>query len=178
MLSETYLIDIRKRFDSYKALAEGAMGQINDHSFFEVRGQESNSVAIIVKHLAGNLRSRWTDFLTSDGQKPDRKRDSEFTCESGETRTSLMEGWETAWAVLGETLLRLEGADLTRTVTIRQEPHIVVEAINRSLAHTAYHVGQIVQLARDSAGPRWQTLSIARGESDPFDADMDRKFAK
>lgn len=178
MLASAYLSDIRWQYNLYKSLADRAIDQVAGDRFFENRGQESNSVAMIMIHVTGNLRSRWTDFLTTDGQKPDRNRDSEFVRRREETRATLLEGWEASWKTVQNTLKGLEEDDLTRTVTIRAEPHVVVEAINRNLAHTAYHVGQIVQLARDIAGPRWKTLSIARGQSDSFDADMNRKFGR
>lgn len=176
MDGQAYLADVRRRFAYYRDLAERAMAQMDDASFFEARGSGSNSVAILAKHVAGNLLSRWTDILTTDGEKPDRRRDSEFVREAGEDRAALGGRWDAAWAVVTESLESLEADDLERTVTIRGEPHGVPEAINRSLAHIAYHVGQIVQLARDHAGSAWESLSIPRGKSDRFDAEMKRKF--
>ena len=125
-----------------------------------------------MKPLASNFRSRWTDFLTADGEKPDRHRDREFVVEDDDTREALMARWTEGWQRLTDTLDALTPADLVRTVTIRGEPHTVVEALSRGLAHTAYHVGQIVLLAKHYAGADWQTLSIARGQSAAFAAEL------
>jgi hypothetical protein len=128
---------------------------------------ESNSIAIVVKHMAGNMRSRWTDFLTSDGEKPDRNRDNEFEGPP-KTRTELLEMWERGWKLLFGALEPLSDAELTRTITIRTEPHSVMQAINRQVAHYSYHVGQIVYLARHFAGDKWQTLTIPKKKSAEF----------
>src|SRR5262249_36746841 len=139
-----YLRDVAGEFRKHKNYADGALRQLDDDAaFFRPLGERSNSVAVIVKHIAGNLRSRWRDFLTTDGEKPDRDRDGEFVIAPQDTRLSLAEAWEEAWAILFRELAALTPADLARTVTIRGEPHAVFQAINRSLAHTAYHVGQI-----------------------------------
>lgn len=142
------------------------MGQIDDGAFARIEG-DGNSVAVIVSHLAGNLRSRWTDFLTTDGEKPDRNRDQEFE-QPTETRERLMARWADGWQVLDGTLAALRPDDLTRYVTIRGEPHLVTQAIQRQLVHYAYHIGQIVLRCRDEAGEAWRTLSVPRGESDAF----------
>ena len=143
------------------------MAQCSDEALFTILDTESNSIAIIVKHMAGNMRSRWTDFLTTDGEKPDRNRDTEFD-EPPRTRTELMELWERGWKLLLSALEPLSDADLTRTITIRTEPHSVTQAINRQIAHYSYHVGQIVYLARHFAGDKWQTLTIPKKKSAEF----------
>lgn len=148
--------------------AEKAMAQIDDEAFFATLAEGDNSIAIILKHLAGNMRSRWTDFLTTDGEKPHRNRDSEFVIEPGDTRASLLARWEQGWLMLFEALRPLTAADLDRTVTIRGEPFTVSQAIHRQLTHYAYHVGQIVLLAKHHAGESWATLSIPRGRSSEF----------
>ena len=143
------------------------MAQCSDEALFTILDTESNSIAIIVKHMAGNMRSRWTDFLTTDGEKPDRNRDTEFD-EPPRTRAELMELWERGWKLLLSALEPLSDADLTRTITIRTEPHSVTQAINRQVAHYSYHVGQIVYLARHFAGDKWQTLTIPKKKSAEF----------
>jgi hypothetical protein len=165
----SYLTDARAVFRKYKQLAEGAMAQVTDAQLFEVpflteQVGESNSIAVIVKHVAGNLRSRWMDFLTTDGEKPWRDRDSEFAS-ARETRESLMAGWDAGWACLFAALEPLTDADLGRTVTIRGEAHSVLQAVNRQMAHYPYHVGQIVWLAKHFQGGNWKSLSIPKGAS-------------
>ncbi|HEV2289338.1 MAG TPA: DinB family protein [Candidatus Acidoferrales bacterium] len=164
-----------EQFRGQKKLADKAMDQLNDEQFFASLGAESNSIALILKHVAGNLRSRWTDFLTTDGDKSDRNRDTEFLNEERDTRASLVERWEAAWQVTQDALEELTPADLDKTVTIRSEPHTVVRAIQRSLAHTAQHVGQIILLAKHYAGAQWQTLSIPRGKSQEFQKQLEKK---
>jgi hypothetical protein len=168
VLGDFYLEDIRRQFHGQKKLAEKAMAQVSDEQFFSLLDPEANSIALIVKHIAGNLRSRWTDFYASDGEKPDRHRDTEFEAGQEDTRASLLERWEAGWSVLFEVVDSMKPEDLTGTVTIRDEPHSVVKAANRQLAHYAYHVGQIVFLAKHFAGGRWQSLSIPRGQSETF----------
>src|SRR6266581_1140732 len=146
-LTTSYSKDSTDIFRYYKNLGERAMAQCPDEGLFTTLDQESNSIAIIVKHMAGNMRSRWTDFLTSDGEKPDRHRDSEFE-EPPKTRAELLDLWERGWKYLFDALEPLTDADLARTVTIRTEPHSVMQAINRQVAHYAHHVGQIVFLAK------------------------------
>jgi Protein of unknown function (DUF1572) len=169
-IGDLYLEDARRQFHGQKKLAEKAMAQVSDEQFFTVLDPEDNSIALVVKHIAGNLRSRWTNFLTSDGEKPDRHRDTEFEKEGRDSRQSLMERWEAGWRVLFENVDPLAPSDLDRTVTIRGEPHTVVKAINRQLTHYAYHVGQIVFLAKHFAGGRWESLSIPRGKSEEFNS--------
>ncbi len=151
-------------FRSQKDTAERAIAQIGDASVHESLHPETNSIAVIMKHMAGNMVSRWTDFLTSDGEKPDRHRDEEFI-DREESRAQMMARWERGWGVLFDTLGTLTDADLDRTVTIRGEPHTVLRAIDRQLSHYGYHVGQIVMIARIHAGDRWTTLTVPRGGS-------------
>lgn len=162
-----YLTETIDTFRSYKKLAERAIEQISDEEFFAVIDAESNSIAVIVKHVGGNLRSRWTDFLTADGEKADRNRDEEFVSET-DTRTSLTEVWETGWSAAFETLESLTTADLSKIVKIRTEDFTVTKAINRSLTHTAYHVGQIAFLSKHLRSSDWKTLSIPRGSTNKF----------
>jgi len=143
------------------------MAQCPDEALFVTLDVESNSIAIVVKHMAGNMRSRWTDFLISDGEKPDRNRDTEFEAPPT-TRTELMEMWERGWKHLFGALEPLSDADLALTITIRTEPHSVMQAINRQIAHYSYHVGQIVYLARHLTGDKWQTLTIPKKKSAEF----------
>ena len=166
-------------FRSQKQAVERALAQVADADLDRVPGDRStadgeNSIALIVQHIAGNQRSRWTDFLTSDGEKPDRQRDTEFA-ERGLSRAELMDLWESGWSALFGALEPLTAADMTRTVTIRGEPHTVAKAILRQVAHYATHVGQIVQLARHFAGSEWTSLSIPRGGSGAFNASMEEK---
>lgn len=164
---ENYKNDSVKSFRNYKKLAERALEQLSYQEFFHVIDDESNSIAVIVKHIAGNLHSRWSDFLSSDGEKPDRDRDAEFEM-IGDTRESLMEFWESGWRTLFDNIEPLTVEDFSRTITIRGEPHTVVEAINRQLTHYAFHVGQIVFLAKHLRSADWKTLSVPRGRSADF----------
>ena len=166
-----YLDDVRHRFRSLKKLADHAMAQAEE-GFFTVLAAQGNSIAIIVKHMSGNMRSRWRDFLRSDGEKPERDRDREFIVQ--ESQEVLLAAWEAGWTVLFEALERLEPHHLLQRVTIRGEPHTVLEAINRQLSHYAYHVGQIVLLAKHFCGAAWRPLSIPKGESEAFN----QTFAK
>jgi hypothetical protein len=154
-------------FRLYKKMAEGAMAQMSDDQLFVTLDAESNSVALIVKHMTGNMRSRWTDFLTSDGEKPDRNRDSEFV-DPPPTREALLESWENGWKLVFSAIEPLTDADLARTVMIRSEPHCVMQAINRQIAHYAQHIGQIVFLAKHLAAPNWKPLTIPRNKSAEF----------
>jgi len=163
----SYVKDSIDLFRYYKKLGERAIAQCPDEGLFTMLDAESNSIAIVVKHMAGNMRSRWTDFLTSDGEKPDRNRDTEFEGPPA-TRAELLEMWEGGWKLLFGALEPLSDADLTRTITIRTEPHSVTQAINRQIAHYSYHVGQIVYLARHFAGDKWQTLTIPKKKSAEF----------
>lgn len=160
------LADSRREFANQRGLAERAIAQLTDAEFFRTLDTEANSVAIIVKHIAGNLRSRWTEFLTTDGEKPDRNRDGEFVVHA-ETRSAITRLWENGWSTLDASLQALEPTDLLATVRIRGQDLTVVQAINRSLAHTAQHVGQIILLAKHWRGAEWTTLSIPRASA-PF----------
>jgi hypothetical protein len=170
--TNSYIHDSAAVFRYYKRLAERAMAQVTDAQLFETLDQEVNSIAIVVKHMAGNMRSRWTDFLTTDGEKPYRNRDSEFA-DPPATREALLQLWENGWACLFEAIEPLMDADLGRTITIRGEPHSVMQAINRQLAHYPHHVGQIVLLAKHFACDHWQSLSVPRNKS----AEFNRKVA-
>jgi hypothetical protein len=153
----------------YQRLAESAMAQAPDNLLTAALDEESNSISIIVKHLSGNMRSRWSDFLTTDGEKPGRHRDSEFE-RPFDTRAEMMAAWELGWKLFLDSLAGLTDADLGRTITIRSEPHSVMQAINRAITHAAYHVGQIVFLAKHFAGREWKSLTIPRGKSTSFNA--------
>jgi uncharacterized damage-inducible protein DinB len=163
----SYLEDSRDLFQHYRKLAERAMEQVSKDQLFATLDKETNSIAIVVKHMAGNMRSRWTGFLTSDGEKPDRNRDSEFV-EPAPTREALMKSWDEGWACVFRTLETLSEKDLERTVTIRGEAHSVMQAINRQIAHYSHHIGQIVLLAKHFAHAHWQSLSVPRGKSEEF----------
>jgi len=163
----SYLEDSRAVLAYYKKLAERAMDQVSDEHLFTTLDQEGNSIAIIVKHMVGNMRSRWTDFLTTDGEKPDRNRDSEFELPPA-TRADLLAMWEAGWACVFSALQPLTDADLTRTVTIRGEKHSVMQAVNRQLAHYPHHIGQIVLLAKHFCCDGWQSLTIPRKGSAEF----------
>ena len=164
-----YLSDVVDQFRKLKDLGDKALAQVRDEDLFATLDPESNSLAILVQHMAGNMRSRWTDFLHSDGEKPDRDRDSEFEL-TGTTREELLARWEEGWRCLFQALAALHEEDLAMTVLIRAEPHSVIKAINRQLTHYGYHVGQIVFLAKHFASDHWKTLSVPRGGSAAFNA--------
>lgn len=164
-----FLEDALLQFRKYKGLADGALAQVADADLFRSVDPESNSIAIVMKHIAGNMRSRWTDFLTTDGEKPDRDRDTEFETSRGDTRAAIQARWEEGWGLLFSAIEALSPADVSRTIPIRGEPHSVLQAIQRQLTHYAYHVGQIVFLARHFAGTEWRSLSIPKGRSKDFD---------
>ncbi len=163
-----YLDEARRSLRGYKRMAEGAMSQLTDDEFFRLIDPDANSVAIVVKHMAGNMSSRFTDFLTSDGEKPNRHRDTEFEMNSSTTRAEVMSWWETAWQIVFGAIDPLQAEDLGRTVTIRGEPHSVLQAIHRQSLHYSYHVGQIVFLAKHLRGSAWKSLSIPKGMSETF----------
>ncbi len=163
----TYLESIKTEYRRYKKIAEGAIEQISDDDLTKCLDSEGNSVSIIVGHISGNLKSRFTDFLSSDGEKPWRDREQEFL-DKGLDRSGLLKIWEEGWCVLFETLDNLSDSDLDSQVFIRKTPLSVTEALNRSLAHTSYHVGQITLLARAFLGNRWQYLSIPKGQSEEY----------
>jgi len=167
----SYLADSLAVLRQYKKMAERAIEQVSDEQLFALLDGEANSIALIVKHMAGNMRSRWTDFLTTDGEKPDRNRDSEFV-DPPATREALLAVWEDGWRRVFTALEPLTDADLTRTVAIRGEAHSVMQAINRQIAHYASHVGQIVLLAKHFQGAQWKSLSIPKGMSEAFNRKM------
>jgi hypothetical protein len=166
-LAQHYLETTRANFASQKRLAEKAIAQLDDEQLYVALAAEDNSIAIIIKHLHGNMRSRWCDFLTTDGEKPDRHRDTEFETPPHE-RAALMQLWEEGWQILFTALDSVNAHNLNSTITIRGENHSVVEAIERQLAHYSHHVGQIVYVAKSLKGDDWQTLSIARGQSQHY----------
>ncbi|HEU5251397.1 MAG TPA: DUF1572 family protein [Thermoanaerobaculia bacterium] len=168
-IGRRYLDDAVGEFRKYKKYADRAVAQVSDDEFFRQIDRESNSIALIMKHISGNQHSRWKDFLTTDGEKPDRDRDTEFERFDSDTKEKLLARWEEGWRLLFEALAPLTGEDLERTVSIRGEAHTVLQAIQRQLTHYASHVGQIVFLAKHLAGDRWKTLSIPRGKSRQFD---------
>jgi hypothetical protein len=173
------LRDLVKMFRMYKTLGEQAMAQIpTDEAFGAMLDPDSNSVSIIVQHIAGNLRSRYRDFLTTDGEKPDRDRDAEFEVHGMVTRIGVLKMWDKGWDVALASLDALTPDDLDKTITIRGEAFLVIEALNRSITHTAYHVGQIVYLARHLAAPNWTSLSIAKGKSADFSKGNFKSFLK
>jgi hypothetical protein len=163
-----YLEEARRQMRGHKHMGEGAMAQLRNEDFFVTLDPESNSIAILVKHLAGNMRSRFTDFLTTDGEKPDRFRDREFEVTGATTRAEVMQWWKEGWACVLEAIETLKPDDVMRSVTIRGEPHTVLQAINRQIAHYAAHVGQIVFLAKHLRSNEWKTLTIPRGKSEEF----------
>jgi hypothetical protein len=167
-VAASYLDEAHRQFRGHKRLAEGAMAQLKDHELFLTLDPESNSIALIVKHLAGNMRSRFTDFLNTDGEKPNRNRDQEFELGPTTTRADLTKMWEDGWARLFSTIEALKPEDVMRKVTIRGEPHTVLQAINRQIAHYAYHTGQIVFVAKHIRSSKWKSLSIPRGKSEDY----------
>lgn len=168
--------DAVQSFRNYKKLAERAMDQVSDEEFFATIDAEANSIAVVVKHIAGNLVSRWSDFLTTDGEKPTRDRDAEFEIRD-DSRTSLMEYWERGWQTLFENIEPLTVEDFSRTVTIRGQAHSIVEALNRQLTHYAYHIGQIVLLAKHFKSADWTSLSIPKNRSADFNQFLAEKKA-
>ncbi|MEO6050405.1 MAG: DUF1572 family protein [Pyrinomonadaceae bacterium] len=174
---ENFHTDAIQSFRNYKKMAERAMEQVSDEQFFALIDAEANSIAVIVKHIAGNLSSRWTDFLTSDGEKDLRNRDAEFEI-IDDTRESLMQFWESGWQTLFTAIEPLTIDDFSRTITIRGEPHKIVEAINRQLTHYAYHIGQIVLLAKHFKASDWKTLSVPKNKSAEFNRFLSDEQAK
>lgn len=167
-MSESYVQLVVREFKRMQSLADSAMTQLSDEQFFAVPSPGDNSIAVIVKHVGGNLVSRWIDFLTSDGEKPGRDRDAEFQIGAHDTREQLLQLWARGWTTLFEALEPLGDVDMARIITIRGEPLTVLQAVNRQLTHYAYHVGQIVYVAKHHCGPAWRTLSIAPGRSAEF----------
>lgn len=174
-LAQTYLQIVQKRFKSMKEQGDQTLAQLEGEQLHWAYNEESNSIAVIVKHLSGNMISRWTDFLTTDGEKPTRNRDDEFI-DSFHTKEAIIAAWEKGWQVFLDTLASLTGADLDRDITIRGERLAVMDAIERQMAHYAQHVGQIIYIAKQVKGAEWQTLSIPKGQSQTFTEAMLEKF--
>jgi len=172
-MADPCLDDAIAQFRKLKSLAEGALAQVPEARWFEAPAPEANSIALVMKHLSGNMRSRWTRFLESDGEKPDRDRDSEFEERAGDDAASIRARWDAGWTLLFDTLGALGPGDMARAVTVRGEPHSVREAIHRQMTHYAYHVGQIVLLARLRAGASWKSLSIPKGKSKEYEVAKD-----
>ncbi|HVO60720.1 MAG TPA: DUF1572 family protein [Terriglobales bacterium] len=176
-VGSVYLEDVLRNLRSYKKLAEEAFAQTSDEDMFRLIDSEANSIAMLVKHMAGNMRSRWTDFLTSDGEKPDRHRDREFEIEPGTTRAQVMQWWEQGWKYVFDAIEPLKPEDVTRTVYIAGREHSVLQAISRQLLHYGGHVNQIVLLAKHFRGPEWKSLSIPKGQSETFARQFEQKHA-
>jgi hypothetical protein len=172
-----YLADALRNFRSYKKLAEEALAQISEQDIFCLIDPQANSIAILLKHMAGNMRSRWTDFLTTDGEKPDRHRDREFEIDPGTGRADVMKWWEDGWQCVFSAITPLQPADLGRRVFIAGREHTVLQAINRQLLHYAGHVNQIVLLAKHFRGLEWKSLSIPKGKSETFAREFEQKHA-
>ena len=171
-LGKHYLEIALETFQKQKTLADKALAQLSPEEYTIAIDSESNSIAIIMKHMAGNMRSRWTDFLTTDGEKPDRNRDEEFAASSFET---TLQFWEESWKLVFVTLESLKPEDLLKTITIRQQPHTVLKAIERQIDHYGHHVGQMVFLAKHLKSKQWKTLSIAQGASQTFNQTLTQK---
>jgi hypothetical protein len=173
--TQHYLDDAIRTFRDYKTLAERAFAQISDEDFFKTLDEESNNIAVNMKHMAGNMISRWTDFLTTDGEKPERNRDIEFVILPGTTRAEMLAYWERGWKCVFDAVEPLRPDDLMRTITIRGEDHTVLQAINRQLTHYAYHTGQIVFLAKHFRSSEWQSLSVPRNRSAELNARLQNR---
>jgi len=171
-LLQDYLADALSSFRAYKKLADKAIEQTKDDELFVTLDEESNSIAVVMKHMAGNMISRWTDFLTTDGEKPDRNRDMEFVIESSTTRSDVLAYWERGWKCVFDAVEPLTAEDFEKTVTIRGQTHTIVQAINRQMTHYAYHVGQVVFLAKHFRSTDWQSLSVPRNKSAQFNQFM------
>ena len=167
---KNYYDDALSAMRAYKKLAEKALAQLKDEEFFVTLDEEANSVAVVMKHMAGNMLSRWTDFLTSDGEKPNRNRDMEFVIEPQTTKDDVLAYWERGWKCVFDALEPLQPEDFEKTVMIRGEKHTIVQAINRQLMHYAYHIGQIVFLAKHFRSAEWRSLSVPRNRSAEFNA--------
>src|SRR5260221_2184812 len=175
-IAQHYLADALQTFRDYKKLAERAFEQISDQDFCRSLDEESNSIAVNMKHMAGNMLSRWTDFLTTDGEKPERNRDMEFEMLPGTTKSDMLAYWKQGWNAVFAAVEPLRPEDLMRTITIRGQDHTVIQAINRQLAHYAYHVGQIVYLAKHFKSTEWQSLSVPRNKSAEFNAFLEKRI--
>jgi Protein of unknown function (DUF1572) len=176
-IGAAYLDDVVKNFRTYKKLAEEALAQMADADIFRLIDPDANSVAVLIKHMAGNMRSRWTDFLTTDGEKPDRHRDCEFEINPGTTRKDVMKWWDEGWQCVFSAITPLEPADLGRKVFIAGKEHTALQAITRQLLHYAGHVNQIVLLAKHFCGSGWKSLSIPKGKSETYARQFEQKHA-
>ena len=176
-LGQAYLESAIKRFMTYKVLGDMTFSQLEENDFHYKPNDQSNSIAVIINHMSGNMLSRWTNFLTEDGEKPGRNRDEEFS-EPNTGKDQLLALWEKGWACLLDTLRSLTEEDLLKTITIRHEPLLAVDAINRQLAHYPHHVGQIVYIGKMIRGAAWQSLSISKGASEAFNQFMQDKHVR
>lgn len=176
-IGAAYLTDVLRSFRSYKKLAEEALAQTNDEEIFRLIDPDANSIGILIKHMAGNMRSRWTDFLISDGEKPDRHRDQEFEIDPATTRATVMQWWESGWQCVFDAITPLRADDLGRKVFIAGREHTVMQAITRQLLHYAGHVNQILLLAKHFRGSQWKSLSIPKGQSETFARQFEQKHA-
>jgi hypothetical protein len=176
-ISAEYLADVLRNFRSYKKLAEDALAQLADEEIFRLIDPEANSIAMLIKHMAGNMRSRWTDFLTTDGEKPDRHRDQEFEIAPDTSRAEVMRWWEEGWQCVFNAITPLQSEDLIRKVHIAGREHSVLQAITRQLLHYAGHVNQIVLLAKHFRGAQWKSLSIPKGKSESFAREFEKTHA-
>lgn len=172
-----YLDDVIRNFRTYKKLAEEALAQISDADIFRLIDPDANSVAILIKHMTGNMRSRWTDFLTTDGEKPDRHRDREFEIDLGTTRKDVMKWWDEGWQCVFSAITPLKPANLGQKVFIAGKEHTVLQAITRQLLHYAGHVNQIVLLAKHFRGAEWKSLTIPKGQSETYARQFEQKLA-
>ena len=172
-----YLADVLRNFRSYKTLAEEALAQTSDDEISRLIDPEANSIAILIKHMAGNMRSRWTNFLTTDGEKPDRRRDREFEIDPSTTRAQVIQWWESGWRCVFDAITLLKPEDLERKVYIAGREHTALQAITRQLLHYAGHVNQIVLLAKHFAGPNWESLSIPKDKSETYARRFEQKHA-
>lgn len=176
-IGEVYLESVVKRMLTYKTLGEKTFEQLDEKDFYFAPEPSSNSIAVIIRHMSGNMMSRWTNFLTEDGEKEGRDREQEFSAPSL-TRQELLALWEKGWACLLDALLSLQPADLMKTIHIRHEPLFAIDAINRQLAHYPHHVGQIVYIGKMIRGKDWQSLSIPKGASTAFNRQMEEQHGK
>lgn len=176
-IEKRYLNTVIEKFKEVKALGDKTIEQLDDSQLHWSMNEASNSIAVIMKHLSGNMISRWSDFLTSDGEKESRDRDSEFKDDAA-SRQEMLEHWELGWETLLTTLSKLEGEDLQKTVRIRSEEHVVIEAIERQMSHYSYHIGQIVHIGKQIKGDDFDTLTIPKGQSEQYLNKMKRKYDK
>ena len=175
MIEKIFLDSAIKTLRYYKELGDKTLAQLSAEQLHWQPAGEPNSICLIIKHLSGNMLSRWTNFLTTDGEKPSRNRDTEFEDDHNASQEKILATWETGWTCMMDTLQSLQPDDLEKTVTIRSEPHSVLDAINRQLSHVPYHIGQIVYIGKMITKENWQSLSIPKGKSQEFNKE---KFGK